>query len=213
MIHAVLIFNTHGKPRLSKFFTPLAPLVQQQLISQIFSLISDRPAGVCNFLDAPELVFPTPGSGSSNMSAPKGKGAANVIRGDDDTRVIYRHYATLYFVFVVDGAESELGILDLIQVFVESLDRAFENVCELDLIFHYDEVHHVLSEIIQGGLVLETNINEISACVNAASKNRKASAASSNPLLPSVLAVPGSRSGNRGGSADGARKWLAAIGV
>jgi hypothetical protein len=50
------------------------------------------------------------------------------------------------------------------QVFVESLDRSFENVCELDLIFHFDEVHHVLSEIIQGGLVLETNINEISSC-------------------------------------------------
>lgn len=31
-------------------------------------------------------------------------------------RVVYRNYATLYFVFVVDGAESELGILDLIQV-------------------------------------------------------------------------------------------------
>lgn len=66
--------------------------------------------------------------------------------------------------FVVDGAESELGILDLIQVFVESLDRAFENVCELDLIFHFDEVQYVLNEIIQGGLVLETNINEISLC-------------------------------------------------
>ena len=25
-------------------------------------------------------------------------------------------------------------------MFVESLDRAFENVCELDLIFHFDEV-------------------------------------------------------------------------
>jgi AP-3 complex subunit sigma len=35
---------------------------------------------------------------------------------DEETRVIYRCYATLYFVFVVDGAESELGILDLIQV-------------------------------------------------------------------------------------------------
>ncbi|WWC63784.1 uncharacterized protein I303_106389 [Kwoniella dejecticola CBS 10117] len=209
MIHAVLIFNTHGKPRLSKFFTPLPPLVQQSLISQIFSLISDRPAGVCNFLDAPDLVFPTPGVSE------KGKeiGREKERREEDDTRVIYRHYATLYFVFVVDGAESELGILDLIQVFVESLDRSFENVCELDLIFHFDEVHHVLSEIIQGGLVLETNINEISACVQAASRNRKASAASSNPLIPSALAVPGGRGGSRGGSADGARKWLAAIGV
>ena len=26
------------------------------------------------------------------------------------------------------------------QVFVESLDKAFENVCELDLVFHFDEV-------------------------------------------------------------------------
>jgi len=155
MIHAVLIFNTHGelprlrpkltagKPRLSKFYTPIPVLTQQALISQIFSLISDRPAGVCNFLDAPELVFPSPGSASTPGSGAKGKSKAVVppaTRGDDDTRVIYRHYATLYFVFVVDGAESELGILDLIQVFVESLDRTFENVCELDLIFHFDEV-------------------------------------------------------------------------
>jgi hypothetical protein len=52
----------------------------------------------------------------------------------------------------------------LIQVFVESLDRTFENVCELDLIFHFDEVQYALNEIIQGGLVLETNIGEIGQC-------------------------------------------------
>ena len=56
-----------------------------------------------------------------------------------DVRLIYRHYATLYFIFAVDEAESELGILDLIQVFVEALDKCFENVCELDLIFHIDK--------------------------------------------------------------------------
>ena len=42
--------------------------------------------------------------------------------------------------FCVDSSESELGILDLIQVFVETLDKCFENVCELDLIFHMDTV-------------------------------------------------------------------------
>ena len=36
--------------------------------------------------------------------------------GGGDWRLIYRHYATLYFVFCVDSNESELGILDLIQV-------------------------------------------------------------------------------------------------
>jgi AP-3 complex subunit sigma len=77
--------------------------------------------------------------------------------------LIYRHYATLYFVFCADIGESELGILDLIQVFVETLDKAFENVCELDLIFHMDKVHFLLNEMIMGGLVLETNMTEILA--------------------------------------------------
>lgn len=31
-------------------------------------------------------------------------------------------------------------MLDLIQVFVEALDKVFENVCELDLVFGFDEV-------------------------------------------------------------------------
>jgi AP-3 complex subunit sigma len=44
------------------------------------------------------------------------------------------------FVFVIDEAESELAVLDLIQVLVEVLDKSFENVCELDLIFNPDKV-------------------------------------------------------------------------
>ncbi|CAL8070980.1 unnamed protein product [Calicophoron daubneyi] len=85
------------------------------------------------------------------------------LRGErgQDYRLIYRHYATLYFVFCVDSSESELGILDLIQVFVEALDKCFENVCELDLIFHVDKVHYILNELVLGGLVLETHINEV----------------------------------------------------
>ena len=41
--------------------------------------------------------------------------------GGSDYKLIYRHYATLYFVFCVDSSESELGILDLIQVSSRSL--------------------------------------------------------------------------------------------
>lgn len=41
--------------------------------------------------------------------------------GGSDNKLIYRHYATLYFVFCVDSSESELGILDLIQVSVFAL--------------------------------------------------------------------------------------------
>lgn len=123
MIQAVLIFNNKGLPRLTKFYsTTPTPHLQQLLIAEIFSLISKRPPGSCNFLEGSKML------------------------GGDDVRIIYRHYATLYFVFVVDENESELGILDLIQVcflnleggdkqvFVESLDQSFPNVCELDLV-------------------------------------------------------------------------------
>jgi len=178
MIHAVLIFNTSGVARLTKFYTPLHQS-SQTLVQKIFSLICSRPLGLCNFLDAPEL------------EAFLGRKEAG-----ERWQVVYRNYATLYFVFVVDGAESELGILDLIQVFVECLDRTFENVCELDLVFHFDEVHHILAEIIQGGLVLETNVEEIDASVRQASKSRKESFASANPLSLGVGGGLGPRGGN-----------------
>ncbi len=48
-----------------------------------------------------------------------------------------------------------------LQVFVEVLDKCFENVCELDLIFHSDKVHYILDEICMGGMVLETNIGDV----------------------------------------------------
>ena len=94
--------------------------------------------------------------------------------GGADTKLIYRHYATLYFIFAVDSSESELGILDLIQVFVETMDKCFENVCELDLIFHSDKVHHILDEIIMGGMVVETNLGEIVSTIEAQTKMEKA---------------------------------------
>ncbi len=75
------------------------PAQKAALPGKIFQLISARPATLCNFLDAPNLdLFP-----NENM-------------GSDETRIVYRCYATLYFVFVVDSSESELGVLDLIQV-------------------------------------------------------------------------------------------------
>ncbi|KAJ3175854.1 AP-3 complex subunit sigma-2 [Geranomyces variabilis] len=109
---------------------------QQSMLKEIFRLVNKRPDHVCNFLEGSALL------------------------GGQDTKIIYRHYATLYFAFVVDSSESEL---DLIQVFVEALDRIFSNVCELDLIFRPDEVSQVLNEVISGGMVLETNINDIVA--------------------------------------------------
>jgi len=188
--------NTTGVPRLTKFYTPLHQS-SQIVLNKIYTLISSRPAALCNFLDAPELEA---------FLGPKGD-------REERWRVVYRNYATLYFVFVVDGAESELGILDLIQVFVESLDRAFENVCELDLVFHFDEVHHILSEIIQGGLVLETNVDEIDGSVQSAAKARRESLASSNPLALGVSGGLGPRSGGLQAPLDWLTGKITGVGV
>lgn len=123
--------------------------MQQQIIKETFQLVSKRDDNVCNFLEGGSLI------------------------GGSDYKLIYRHYATLYFVFCVDSSESELGILDLIQVFVETLDKCFENVCELDLIFHVDKVHYILNELVMGGMVLETNMTEILTRIEEQNKLEK----------------------------------------
>uniref|UniRef100_A0A8B9YWN5 AP complex mu/sigma subunit domain-containing protein n=1 Tax=Bos mutus grunniens TaxID=30521 RepID=A0A8B9YWN5_BOSMU len=66
--------------------------IQQQIIGETFHLVSKRDENICNFLEGGLLI------------------------GGSDNKLIYRHYATLYFVFCVDSSESELDVLDLIQV-------------------------------------------------------------------------------------------------
>lgn len=145
MIKGVIIVNNQGKPRLIRFYQDIGTEEKQQsVIRRVFQQISQRPDSFCNYLEVGSSAIPEWGT---------------------NVKLIYRHYATLYFVFAVDSQESDLGILDLIQVFVEALDKCFENVCELDLIFHSDRVHYVLDEIVMGGMVLETNINNILAAI------------------------------------------------
>lgn len=116
-VESVLIINNYGKPRLSTFYRPMSAARQQLLIRTIFRLVSNRPDGeLCNFLDAPELTRLLPG-----VKKEKSKEGETLQEGRQGLRVIYRHYATLWFVFVVDQNESELGILDLIQVSPSSI--------------------------------------------------------------------------------------------
>ncbi|OBA14569.1 uncharacterized protein OGAPODRAFT_102778 [Ogataea polymorpha] len=147
MIHSVLIFNTKGIPRLIKFYTPVDVETQQLLLQQVYELVVARTDAQCSFLTPPPL-----------------------LEDHSDIKVIYRHYATLYFVFVVDQQESELGILDLIQVFVQVLNTCFHNVSELDLVFGWQVLEAALEEIVQGGMVIDTSIRKIFAAIDEANK-------------------------------------------
>nr|GMN32344.1 hypothetical protein TIFTF001_048175 [Ficus carica] len=55
-------------------------------------------------------------------------------------------------------------------VFVETLDKCFRNVCELDIVFNYSKMHTMLDEIIFGGQVLETSSSEVMKAVEEISK-------------------------------------------
>ncbi|RFU81300.1 ap-3 complex subunit sigma [Trichoderma arundinaceum] len=88
-------------------------------------------------------------------------------QNDVPSLVTYRHYATLYFIIISTSTESPLALIDLIQVYVEALDKLFENVCELDLIFNFETLHATLSEMIIGGVVIETSLDRIVAGVRA----------------------------------------------
>jgi AP-3 complex subunit sigma len=126
------------------------------LISEIFTLVSNRPAGSCNFLPLPPLLA---ASGTSTSSSDE--------QNDVPSLVTYGHYATLYFIVISTSTESPLALIDLIQVYVETLDKLFENVCELDLIFNFETLHAALGEMIVGGVVIETDLHRIVSGVRA----------------------------------------------
>uniref|UniRef100_A0A0G4FBP7 AP complex subunit sigma n=1 Tax=Chromera velia CCMP2878 TaxID=1169474 RepID=A0A0G4FBP7_9ALVE len=129
-----------------RFYDGTPPEKQQHMLRILYGIVSKRSDDNCCCFSEDKETF------------------------GEDTKIVYRHYATLFFILVVDSAESELGILDLIQVFVHVLDQCFENVCELDLVYHFDKVNYILDEIIIGGMVLETNVDSILASLDATKK-------------------------------------------
>lgn len=62
--------------------------------------------------------------------------------------------------------------LDLMQAFVATLGKCFENV-----IFHRDNIHNILAEMVMEGMVLETNMNEIATQIDAWNKLEKSEVA------------------------------------
>lgn len=146
MIKGVLIINNRGKPRFLRFYDGSNHERQQIISKKIFEFVKKRSDKEdCCFIEDDEFLGP-------------------------DVKVVYRHFATLYFIFIVDSLESELGILDLIQVFVQVLDTNFENVCELDLIYNFEQINYILDEIVMGGIVLETNLEAINNSFNGSKK-------------------------------------------
>ncbi|CAI5503775.1 unnamed protein product [Closterium sp. Naga37s-1] len=140
MIKAVLIINNQGKARFARFYANISGERQQHIIRHSFEAVASRPPTWSNIVEDPS-------------------------RFGKNIKLVYRTFATLYFIFLIDRAENELAVLDLIHVFVESLDRCYKNVCELDIVFNFTKVHQILNEIVIGGQVLEVTVDEVHRAV------------------------------------------------
>ena len=98
----------------------------------------------------------------------------NYIRSSNDTQIIYdfpynnsnkklvyRIFGGIYIVMIVDDLENELAILDFINVIMKALDEVFGGICELHIILNPEKIYLLIDEAICGGMVIETNKNEI----------------------------------------------------
>ena len=78
-----------------------------------------------------------------------------------DYKIVFKRYASLYFVACIEKEDNELIVLDVIHHFVEVLDRYFGNVCELDLIFNFHQAYFILEEMIVGGHIIESSKKQV----------------------------------------------------
>lgn len=107
MIKFILVQNRQGKTRLAKYYTSLTPQQQLELKSKVHKLVAIRDQ----------------------------KNQSNFVEFEN-SKIVYRRYAGLYFCFCVDANDNDFATLEAIHLFVEVLDKFFKNVCELDLVFN-----------------------------------------------------------------------------
>ena len=83
-----------------------------------------------------------------------------------DIKVVFKRYASLYFVTLIEKDDNELIAMEVIHHYVESLDRYFGNVCELDLIFNFYKAYFILDEILLSGYIHESSKRQVLKYVN-----------------------------------------------
>ena len=121
--------NKQGQTRLSKYYSNFTVPEKVTLEGELIRKCLSRQENQCSFLEHRQY------------------------------KVMYRRYASLFFILGVDLDDdtNELSMLELIHNLVETMDKYFENVCELDIMFNIEKAHFILDELIMDGQIAETN--------------------------------------------------------
>lgn len=136
--------NKQGQTRLSKYYSCFSVQERITLEGELIRKCLSRTENQCSFLEHRQY------------------------------KIIYRRYASLYFIIAIDIDDdiNELGFLEFIHNLVETLDKYFENVCELDIMFNIEKAHFIMDEMVMNGYILETNkaniLNPVVAVVKSA---------------------------------------------
>ena len=83
-----------------------------------------------------------------------------------DTKIVYRRYASLFFIAGCAAEDNELITLEIIHRYVEQMDKYYGNVCELDIIFSFTKAYYILDEILLAGELQESSKKNILRCIS-----------------------------------------------
>ncbi|CAH8562253.1 unnamed protein product [Dicrocoelium dendriticum] len=159
MIHFLLLFSRQGKVRLQKWYSYFSEKQKKQYLREITTLVFARKPKMCSFLEW------------------------------KDMKIVYRRYASLYFTCAIDATDNELITLEIIHRYVEILDKYFGNVCELDIIFHFEKAYFVLDEYLLAGEVQESGTREILSVIDAQDILQEASGLQCSPSSPPYATI------------------------
>lgn len=83
-----------------------------------------------------------------------------------DVKVVYRRYASLFFVTGIDSTDNELITLEIVHRYVEQMDKYYGNVCELDIIFNFQKAYFILDELLIAGEIQESSKRTVLMCIS-----------------------------------------------
>ncbi|TVY62756.1 AP-1 complex subunit sigma-1 [Lachnellula suecica] len=152
-INYLILLSRQGKVRLAKWFTTLSPREKAKIIKDVSQLVLARRTRMCNFLEY--------------------KAADGLYA---DSKVVYRRYASLFFIAGCNANDNELITLEIVHRYVEQMDKYYGNVCEpryrdyrIDKpqIFNFQKAYFILDELLLAGEMQESSKKNVLRVISA----------------------------------------------
>jgi hypothetical protein len=108
-----------------------------------------------------------------------------------DSKIVYRRYASLFFIAGCASTDNELITLEIVHRYVEQMDKYYGNVCELDIIFNFQKAYFILDELLLAGEMQESSKKNVLRVISAQDsiEDTEAWSLDSSGWLPSKMSM------------------------